>query len=247
MGKETGLPVFRLVGGAARTTIPLYWSTGSGWRMDTTEMLSQVKAGWDSGFRAFKIRMDWRGWRQDANPDKGFEMYRLVRESLAPKIHLGFDANNGYSVSTAIQRGRRFEALGINHFEEPIPNYDLPGLKQVADALDVAVPAGEQDAYRWHFHNLVLLGDPDILQPDILNAGGISEVKRIYDMATTLNKPVMPHSPQAGINSMASRHVYSTVEYAVRPHEFSAEFSVRSTKSLTSTATTCCPRTESWN
>ena len=44
-------------------------------------------------------------------------------------------------------------------------------------------------------------------------------------MATTLNKPVMPHSPQAGINSMASLHVYATVQNAVRPHEFSTEFS----------------------
>jgi len=128
-------------------------------------------------------------------------------------------------VLTAIQQGRRFEALGIDHFEEPIPHYDLPGLKQISDALDVAVSAGEQDAFRWWFHHLVLLGDPDILQPDILNAGGPSEVKRIYEMATTLDKPVMPHSPQAGINSMASLHVYATVQNATRPHEFSIEFS----------------------
>ena len=225
MGKETGLPVFRLLGGAARTTIPLYWSTGSGWRLKASEMVDSVRAGWDLGFRAFKIRMDWRGWRQDIDPDKDFEMFRQVRKSLAPGTYLAFDANNGYSVSTAIQQGRRFEALGINHFEEPIPSHDLPGLRQVADALDVAVSAGEQDAYRWWFHHLVLLGNPDILQPDILNAGGISEVKRIYDMATTLDKSVMPHSPHAGINSMASLHVYSTVETATRPHEFSAEFS----------------------
>ena len=44
-------------------------------------------------------------------------------------------------------------------------------------------------------------------------------------MAETLNKPVMPHSPQAGINSMASLHVYATVQNATRPHEFSTEFS----------------------
>ncbi len=71
----------------------------------------------------------------------------------------------------------------------------------------------------------MLLGNPDILQPDILNAGGPSEVKRIYELATTWDKPVMPHSPQAGINSMASLHAYATVQHAVRPHEFSTEFS----------------------
>jgi D-arabinonate dehydratase/D-galactarolactone cycloisomerase len=188
-------------------------------------MLDIVKVGFDMGFEAFKIRMDWKGWRQDANPTKDYEMFKLVREFLSEGQYLGFDANNGYSVSTAIQQGRKFEELGIDHFEEPLPNWDLPGLKQVADALDVAVSAGEQDAYRWWFHHLVLLGDPDILQPDILSAGGPSEVKKIFDLATMWNKPVMPHSPQAGINSMASLHTYSTVQNATRPHEFSTEFS----------------------
>ena len=225
LGKETGQPVYNLMGGAARTTIPLYWSTGSGWKFTPQEMLDIVKVGFEMGFEAFKIRMDWKGWRQDANPTKDYAMFKLVREFLSEGQYLGFDANNGYSVSTAIQQGRKFEELGIDHFEEPLPNWDLPGLKQVADALDVAVSAGEQDAYRWWFHHLVLLGDPDILQPDILSAGGPSEVKKIFDLATMWNKPVMPHSPQAGINSMASLHTYSTVQNATRPHEFSTEFS----------------------
>jgi len=225
LGKETGKPVYTLMGGAARKTIPLYWSVGSGWRLQPAEMVDAVKTGMDMGFNAFKIRMDWKGWRQDADPTKDYEMFKLVREFLSEGQYLGFDANNGYSVSTAIQQGRKFEALGIDHFEEPIPNWDLPGLKQVADALEVAVSAGEQDAYRWWFHHLVLLGDPDILQPDILSAGGPSEVKRIFDLATMWNKPVMPHSPQAGINSMASLHAYATVQNAIRPHEFSTEFS----------------------
>lgn len=225
MGKETGLPVYTLMGGAARTRIPLYWSVGSGWRMQPKEMLEKVREGWDANYRAFKIRMDWRGWRQDIDPLKDYAMFKLVREFLPEDVYLGFDANNGYSVSTAIQQGRKFEELGIDHFEEPIPHNDLPGLKQISDALDVAVSAGEQDAYRWWFEHLVLLGNPDILQPDILSAGGPSEVKRIFDMATVLNKPVMPHSPQAGINSMASIHVYATVQKATRPHEFSTEFS----------------------
>jgi len=225
LGKETGLPVYTLMGGAARTSVPLYWSTGSGWRMQPQEMLQLVKEGWSMGFRAFKIRMDWRGWRQDADPNKDFQLFEAVREFLPADVYLGFDANNGYSVSTAIQQGRRFEALGIDHFEEPIPHNDLTGLRQVSDALDVAVSAGEQDAFRWWFQQLIDLGNPDILQPDILNAGGPTEVKRIYDMATTLDKPVMPHSPQAGINSMASLHAYVTVQNATRPHEFSTEFS----------------------
>ena len=77
---------------------------------------------------------------------------------------------------------------------------------------------------RWRFRDIILIGNPDILQPDILNAGGPSEILKIYDLATTYNKPIMPHSPNAGINSIASIHCYSTIKNAIRPHEFSIEF-----------------------
>ena len=83
LGKETGKPVYTLMGGAARTTIPLYWSVGSGWRMQPEEMVGLVENGWDMGFRAFKIRMDWKGWRQDSDPAKDYAMFKLVRRVLS--------------------------------------------------------------------------------------------------------------------------------------------------------------------
>jgi L-alanine-DL-glutamate epimerase-like enolase superfamily enzyme len=58
------------------------------------------------------------------------------------KITPGWDFLSGYSVSTAIMQGRRFEALGIAHFEEPIPYYDLPGLRQFLEK--------EGHLIRWH-------------------------------------------------------------------------------------------------
>jgi hypothetical protein len=83
--------------------------------------------------------------RLDAPPNlaKDFEMFKECRKLCGDEIPLSFDANNGYSVSSAIQQGRKMEALGMYHFEEPIPQYDYMGLAQVADALDVPVSAGE--------------------------------------------------------------------------------------------------------
>ncbi len=225
LGKSTGLPVYQLMGGATRTRIQLYWSQGNGWKKQPEDMLAQVKTGWEMGFRAFKIRMDWRDYRQDSDPAKDFAIFKSCREFLSPEIPLGFDANNGYSVSTAIEQGVKMQELGIAHFEEPLPQYDYPGYRQVSDALDVAISTGELETSRWRMRDLMLLGNPDIIQPDILNLGGVSEVKRVYEMALVHNKPVMPHSPTAGINSMASLHAYATVKNATRPHEFSLEFS----------------------
>ncbi len=222
-GKAAGMPLYQLLGGAARTTIPLYWSVGMGWQKTPAEMLADVQCGFDLGFRAFKIRMDWGSFRQDANPEKDYQLFRLCRESLPPDVPLSFDANSGYSVSTAIVQGRRFEDLGIAHFEEPVPYYDLPGLRQVADALDVPVSSGEFKSTRWRFIDLIELGNPDILQPDIQVAGGVTELRRIADIATAYNKPVMPHSPYMGLDGAASLHVYATIQNGIRPHEFSTE------------------------
>ncbi len=224
MGKAAGLPVYAMLGGAHRTEIPLYWSRGNGWRKTPGEMLEEVQEGYEKGFRAFKVRMDWRDYRQDANPKKDFEIYRACREWLPDDVPLGFDANNGYSVPTAIQQGRRLEELGVAHFEEPLPPYDLCGLRQVVDALNCAISTGEQETSAWRFRDLMDLANPDILQPDILNVGGLSEIMRVYEMAVANNKVIMPHSPSVGANSVASLHAYSTVTNAVRPHEFSEEF-----------------------
>jgi L-alanine-DL-glutamate epimerase-like enolase superfamily enzyme len=220
LGKASGRPVSELLGGAVRTTIPLYLSLGMGWQDQPEQMLERVQRGYEEGFRAFKIRMDWNADRQDANPAKDLQMFTLCRQYLPSEVALSFDANNGYSVSTAIRQGKAFQELGIAHFEEPLPQYDYLGLRQVVDALDVPVSSGEQEHTRWQFRDLIQIGNPDILQPDIVMAGGITESRRIYDLATTFDKPTMPHCPSAGLSNAASLHLYSTYVNAVRPHEY---------------------------
>ena len=223
-GKAAGLPVHALLGGACRTEIPLYWSCGMGWRKTPQQMLEEVQEGYERGFRAFKVRMDWRDYRQDRNPANDLAIFQACREWLPDDVPLGFDANCGYSVPTAIEQGRRFEQLGIAHFEEPLPGHDLSGLRQVVDALDCAVSTGEQETSAWRFRDLIQLGNPDILQPDILIVGGLSELKRVFELAVLHNKVLMPHSPNIGATALASLHAYSTIANAIRPHEYSEEF-----------------------
>jgi L-alanine-DL-glutamate epimerase-like enolase superfamily enzyme len=187
-------------------------------------MLEALRVGVDRGFRAFKIRMDWGPLRIDANPRKDMAMATAARELVGPDAWIGFDANRGYSVGTAIRQGRRLEELGYAHFEEPLPPYDLPGLREVAAALDIPISTGEGEQGRWRFRDLLALGDPDILQPDIVDAGGISETVRIFQLAEVHGKPVMPHSPSAGMPCAASLHAYATVTGATRPHEYSTEY-----------------------
>jgi D-galactarolactone cycloisomerase len=151
-------------------------------------------------------------------------MARRCREALGPDVWIGFDANRGYSVGTAIRVGRQLEALGYAHFEEPLPENDLVGLREVCRTLDIPVSTGEQLENRWQFRDLIEVAAPDILQPDTVDAGGISEVLRIAQLAEVHGKPVMPHSPAAGILLTASLHVFATLAGGFAPHEYSEEY-----------------------
>jgi L-alanine-DL-glutamate epimerase-like enolase superfamily enzyme len=224
LGKAAGLPIHALLGGAARLDIPLYWSVGAGFAKTPAAMVADIMRGHDQGFAAFKIRMDWGPLHPDVDPAKDLEMARQVRRAVGPDAWLGFDANRGYTVGTAIRQGRVLEELGIAHFEEPLSEHDMAGLRAVCRALDIPVSTGEQLRDRWAFRDLLELADPDILQPDIVDAGGISEVVRIFGLAEVHAKPAMPHSPAAGILSVASMHAYATMPAAVQPHEYSVEY-----------------------
>lgn len=223
-GKAAGLPLWRLLGGKARERIPVYWSAGLGWQLQPAEMLAKVRTGWDLGYRAFKIRMDWYNNRLDSDPEKDFETFRVCREFLPDDVYLAFDANNGYTVSTAIEQGRRFEGLGIAHFEEPLPQYDYLGLKQVVDGLDVAISSGENERSLYNFRDLILVGDPDIVQPDIGLTGGVTGMRKVFNLCEAFNKPVLPHCPGATIANAVSLHLYATQVNATLPHEYSWEF-----------------------
>lgn len=222
-GKATGMPIYKLMGGAARTKFRMYKSIGGGGPLRPEEMLARVQQANEEGYTAIKIRMDYGAYNQDADPEKDIRMFQLCREFLPESTPLSFDANNGYSVSTAIQQGKKFQEMGIYHFEEPVPQYNYEGIRQVADALDVPVSAGEHEYTRWQIKDLILQGRPDLVQPDVVKCCGITEMKRIVTLAETFDKSTLPHQTQPTIGNLASLHVCATSPQSNRPHEFIGE------------------------
>ena len=220
LGKVTGLPVSTLLGGRYRHKITLYASIGGGAGMTVEQMAAKVEEALAEGFTAIKIRMDWRPDRLDTDPVKDLAMFRRCREIVGPDFPLSFDVNNGYSVPTAIQQGRKLEALGLFHYEEPVAQYDYAGLAQVADALDVPVSAGEHEYTRWQFRDLIQQARVDIVQPDIVKCGGITEMKRIAVLAETFNKLWLPHQTQPTIGTAANLHLCAALVNCNRPQEY---------------------------
>lgn len=123
------------------------------------------------------------------------------------------DANHAYDATGAIALGRRIEELDIAWFEEPVPPEDVTGYKAVKAALTIPIAGGEAEFTRWGFRDLVVGRAVDILQPDVCAAGGISETKKIADMANAFGVRVNPHVRGTAVGLAASLQLIAALPH----------------------------------
>lgn len=221
-GKAFGVPVHRLMGGPLRTEVKAY-ATGL-YRQDTgdpeaylrDEALSYVA----DGFGAVKLKVGF-GVDEDAR------ITAALREAIGPDIGLMIDANHAYDAISAIRLGRKVEDLDIGWFEEPVPPEDLAGYREVRKAIGIPVAGGECEFTRYGFREILASRAIDILQPDTCATGGLSEAKKIADMAAAFGVRYVPHVWGTGIAIAAALQllaVLPTSPSALRPVEPMLEF-----------------------
>ncbi len=208
-GKHFGVPVHRLLGGAQRTEVQAY-ATGLYRRKsgDPLRYLAEEAAGYAAeGFAAVKLKVGF-GVAEDA------EVTRSVREAIGPDVALMVDANHAYDAVAAISLGRRIEKYEIGWFEEPVPPEDVAGYRSVKAALSIPIAGGECEFTRFGFRDLLTSHALDIVQPDTCAAGGLSECKKIADMAEAFGIRYNPHVWGTGIAIAASLQLLA----ALPPH-----------------------------
>ena len=143
-GKLTGLPIYKLLGGAWRTALPFYASIGGNGDRSLDDVLRVVETRLKDKPAAIKIRFDNPRTELDRDIPGDIAKARAVRKLVGDGFPLAFDANNGFTTGGAIRVGRALEELGFWWFEEPVQHYHVKAMGEVARALDITVSAGEQ-------------------------------------------------------------------------------------------------------
>lgn len=224
IGKALSVPVYKLLGGAYRTKIPVY---ASSMRRDISpqdEARRLAELVEKFGFRAVKVRIGNRfGADEDVYPGRSIEVVREVRKVLGDDIAIMVDANSAFTSSRAIEIGRKLEEFGIFHFEEPCPYTDLDANAKVAAALDVPVALGEQEWDLVRFREMMAKGACDIVQPDVIKVGGFLRCKKVAAMAEAFNIPVTLHNTQPTIGTIATLHFAASTPMCRYPQEFNIE------------------------
>ena len=131
-------------------------------------------------------------------------MTHAVRDAIGDDVALMVDANHAYDAVAAIRLGRMIEHHDIGWFEEPVPPEDIAGYRAVKAAISIPVAGGECEFTRFGFRELLASRAVDIVQPDTCAAGGLSECKKIADMAEAFGVRYNPHVWGTGIAIAAS-------------------------------------------
>jgi L-alanine-DL-glutamate epimerase-like enolase superfamily enzyme len=116
-----------------------------------------------------------------------------VRDAIGPHVALMADANQGFTTSHAIRLGRRLEEFGLAWFEEPVPAWDLAGHAAVAAALDTPIASGETEYTRYGMRDMLNAKAADVLMPDLQRIGGLTELRRSADLASSFDVPISTH------------------------------------------------------
>ena len=128
-----------------------------------------------------------------------------------------------FNVYTAIHLGKRLEQYRPFWFEEPVSQENASEMKQVRDNVNIPIATGERLYTKFPFFELVKNEAVDILQPDMCNAGGITELKKIGAIAEPQHIMMAPHNTNAAVGTVASFHLDAAMpNFLIQ--EYHAEF-----------------------
>ncbi len=210
LGKATGQPVSRLLGGRHRERVQPYASLLMDEPEKLRERLLEVKA---QGFRAFKI-----GWgpfgRENSKLDRA--IVEVAREAVGAESRLMVDAGgsdahwkNGYK--WAINTARMLADYDVHWFEEALVPDALEDYIKLREHSPVPISGGEVLTRRQAFQPWIERGAFDIVQPDVTKVGGISEERRIAWAAEEHGIRFIPHGWNTAVGLAADLHLAAAV------------------------------------
>jgi galactonate dehydratase len=209
LGQALGVPIYKLLGGAARTRIRMYLDVGS-----TPDDFLRAK---ELGYTAAKttpLAPTNNVVNSTSMIRDGVRKLEAIRKAVGDDFDIAVDAHGRCTTTMAIDFCTRVEELGLLFVEEPTQLEDLGELALLREKTKTHLATGERSFTKYGFADFCSRHLVDYIQPDVCHAGGILELKKIGTLAETYRVNPAPHNPQSYVSTMASLHVDATTPSA---------------------------------
>jgi L-alanine-DL-glutamate epimerase-like enolase superfamily enzyme len=226
-GKALGKPCYEFLGGAAKNHIVPYASLQpevSSFDAYAESLVAWARKAKKLGFRAAKAEVTPCGPYAhkglNASHAQMTEVIGAVRQAVGPDFTLMVDVQYAFpDADTCLSALRNWVDFDLFFVETPLPSDDLDGYARVATEQPIPIAAGEWLATRFEFLDLMDRGKVKVAQPDVGRVGGLTEAKRVCDLAAARKLTVVPHLWKTGISIAAAAHLA-----AATPHCAFIEF-----------------------
>jgi D-galactarolactone cycloisomerase len=223
LGRAHGQPLWKLLGGE-RDRIGAYASTGE--LVSADERVRRCVALREAGVRAVKLRLHPGDWRLD------LPLLEAVRDAVGADVELMVDANQGWRIpgdltprwdlGTAEALARELERLDVYWLEEPLSTDDVEGYAELRRRTGLRLAAGEMVRSLAEARELVRRAGIDIVQTDVVLAGGIEGARAVAELAGSEGRTWSPHTWSNGYGLVANLHAalaFSTCPFVEVPYD----------------------------
>lgn len=239
-GKKLGVPIYELLGGKYRDSLRCYasqlqfgWTTKAKPSYTDADYVNIVRHAVSEGYDAVKIdftTFDDQGGMVDHFDKEGFplrEFYKRVEGRMAairsefPDLDIIVENHCQTDLTSAIRIGELCDQYGMMALEEPVTMINPQIMKELHDRIKTPLAAGERIYSRWGYYNFLKDYSIQLLQPDACNCGGISELKKIADMAHVFDARIQVHVAGGVITNAASIQLEAAIpNFSIHEHHF---------------------------
>ncbi|HZP92720.1 MAG TPA: mandelate racemase/muconate lactonizing enzyme family protein [Burkholderiales bacterium] len=209
-GKYHEVPIYRLLGGAFRTSVGPYATgfyriKGQG---EAKRLGEEALMHFESGFRAMKVKLGY-------GVDDDIEVMREVRRVLGERpVTIMVDTNHAYGRAEALRLGYALEEYDLRWYEEPVAPEDVAGYAELRARLRVPIAGGENEHTLYGFRDLLGNHAVDVVQPDIGSCGGFTACRHIVALAQAHGIEVNPHVWGSAVAQAASLQLLAALPIA---------------------------------
>ena len=205
-GKAFGVPVYELLGGAARDRIKVYsWIGGD----RPSDVVEQARDRVERGFDAVKMNGTEELHYIDSYDKVQAVVDRVssIREAFGDGLGIGVDFHGRVHKPMAKVLAKALEPYHPMFLEEVVLPENWEVFPQIASEVAVPLATGERLYSRWEFKRLFQQGAVDVIQPDVALCGGILETRKICAMAEAFDIAAAPHAPYGPVALAATLQV----------------------------------------
>src|SRR5579872_923285 len=204
-GQALGVPIYKLLGGAARQRVRMYKDVGS----TPEDFLKAKEEGYTAAKSGFIAVMKDLVVPSYATRE-GAKRLAAVRKAVGDDFDIAIDAHGYLTTTMAVDFCTRIEELRPLWVEEPTQLEDLGELELLRQKTKTPLATGERIFTKYGFTEICHRHLVNYIQPDVCHAGGILELKKIGAIAEAYRIEMAPHNPQSMVSTLASIHVDAT-------------------------------------